>query len=130
MKFTSITIGYDEFNYGDTHFRRSDNARAIFNPFNENYIMDAFSTEPFGEVTVQNKGFLALVGVTNGKLNQNVRVNDQSDNKPSFYGKLGYDKQINDDLRVRLTGSGISIKVRQRVLGSMVATAPVQGTIM
>jgi hypothetical protein len=105
MKFASITIGYDEFNYGDTHFRRSDNARAIFNPFNENYIMDAFSTEPFGEVTVQNKGFLALVGVTNGKLNQNVRVNDQSDNKPSFYGKLGYDKQINDDLRVRLTGS-------------------------
>lgn len=105
MKYTTIKFGYDEFNYGDTHFRRSDNARAIFNPFVENYIMDAFSTEPFGEITVQNNGLLAVVGLTNGKLNQNVTVTSTSDNKPSFYGKLGYDKQFNDDLRFRLTGS-------------------------
>ena len=105
MKYATLTIGYDEFNYGDAHFRRSDNARGIFNPFSENYIMDGFSTEPFGEIAVQNKGFLATVGVTNGKLNQKVVVDNTSDNKPSFYGKLGYDKQINEDLRVRLTGS-------------------------
>jgi len=105
MKYTRITFGYDEFNYGDAHFRRSDNARAIFNPFVENYVMDAFSTEPFGEITVQSKGFLAVIGITNGKLNQNVTVNSNSDNKPSFFGKLGYDKQLNEDLRVRLTGS-------------------------
>jgi hypothetical protein len=67
--------------------------------------MDAFSTEPFGEITVQNRGLLAVIGITNGKLNQNVTVNSNSDNKPSFFGKLGYDKQLNDDLRVRLTGS-------------------------
>ncbi len=105
MQFTSITIGLDEFNYGDAHFRRSDNARAIFNPFVGNYIMDAFATEAFGEVTVQANGLLAVVGVTNGKLNQNVRLNPNSDNKPSFYGKLGFDQQLNPDLRVRLTGS-------------------------
>jgi hypothetical protein len=105
MKYTSITIGLDEFNYGDAHFRRSDNARGIFNPFVGNYLMDAFSTEAFGEVTLQNNGLLAVVGLTNGKLNQNVTVNDNTDNKPSFYGKLGYDKQLNEDLRVRLTGS-------------------------
>lgn len=105
MKYTSITIGLDEFNYGDAHFRRTDNARAIFNPFVGNYIMDAFSTEAFGEVTVQNNGLLAVIGFTNGKLNQNVTVKDNSDNKPSFYGKLGYDKQLSEDLRVRLTGS-------------------------
>ena len=105
MNYTTLTVGYDEFNYGDAHFRRSDNARGIFNPFIENYIMDAFSTEPFGEVMVQNNGFIGLVGVTNGKLNQNVTITDASDNKPSFYGKLGYDKQINEDLRFRLTGS-------------------------
>jgi hypothetical protein len=105
MKYTRITFGYDEFNYGDAHFRRSDNARAIFNPFVENYVMDAFSTEPFGEITIQNRGLLAVIGITNGKLNQNVTVNSNSDNKPSFFGKLGYDKQLNDDLRVRLTGS-------------------------
>src|SRR5690606_5798533 len=105
MQYTSITIGLDEFNYGDAHFRRTDNARAIFNPFVGNYIMDAFSTEAFGEVTVQYNGWLGVLGVTNGKLNQNVVVNDNSDNKPSFYGKLGYDSQLNEDLRVRLTGS-------------------------
>lgn len=105
MDYTTIRIGLDEFNYGDAHFRRTDNARAIFNPFVGNYIMDSFSTEAFGEVTVQNSGLLAVVGVTNGKLNQNVVKNDNTDNKPSFYAKLGVDKQINDDLRVRLTGS-------------------------
>jgi hypothetical protein len=105
MKYTTITIGLDEFNYGDAHFRRTDNARAIFNPFVGNYIMDAFSTEAFGEVTIQHSGWLAVIGVTNGKLNQRVVVNDISDNKPSFFGKVGIDKQLNTDLRVRLTGS-------------------------
>lgn len=105
MSYTTITIGLDEFNYGDAHFRRSDNARAIFNPFIGNYIMDSFSTEAFGEVTVQKNGLLAVLGITNGKLNQSVVVTNQSDNKPSFYGKVGFDKQLNTDLRLRLTGS-------------------------
>jgi hypothetical protein len=105
MQYASITIGLDEFNYGDAHFRRSDNARAIFNPFVGNYIMDAFSTEAFGEVTLQKNGWLGVLGMTNGKLNQNVIVNDNSDNQPSLYAKLGFDKQLKEDLRVRLTGS-------------------------
>ncbi|MFW5700278.1 MAG: hypothetical protein ACOCWM_01200, partial [Cyclobacteriaceae bacterium] len=41
MQYTSVRIGLDEFNYGDAHFRRSDNARTIFNPFVGNYIMDS-----------------------------------------------------------------------------------------
>lgn len=105
MDYTTITFGMDEFNYGDAHFRRSDNARVIYNPFIGNYIMDSFSTEAFGEVTVQKNGFLGVVGLSNGKLNQSVIVNDNSDNKISFYGKLGYDKYVTEDLRVRLTGS-------------------------
>lgn len=104
MKYATLTIGFDEFNYGDAHFRRSDNARTIFNPFVENYIMDAFSTEPFAEAMIQKNGIIALVGLTNGKLNQKVVVDAKSDNKPSFYGKVGFDKQLSD-LRVRLTGS-------------------------
>jgi hypothetical protein len=105
MKYTTIRVGLDEFNYGDARFRRSDNAQALYNPFIENYIMDAFSTEAFGEVTLQNKGFLVVLGITNGKLNQNVVKAATADNKPSFFGKIGYDKQLNEDLRVRLTGS-------------------------
>lgn len=105
MKYTTIRVGLDEFNYGDAHFRRSDNAQALYNPFVENFIMDGFATEAFGEVTIQNKGLLLVLGVTNGKLNQNVVKNPGADNKPSFFGKIGFDKQLNDDLRLRLTGS-------------------------
>lgn len=105
MRYIRFTVGLDEFNYGDAHFRRTDNARAIFNPFVGNYIMDAFSTEAFGEVTFQNRGLLAVVGLTNGKLNQSVVVNPNTDNRPSFYGKLGFDQQLTEDLRFRLTGS-------------------------
>jgi len=105
MKFTTIVIGLDEFNYGDAHFRRTDNARGIFNPFVGNYIMDSFSTEAFGEITVRHNGWIGVLGITNGKLNQSVAVNSNSDNKPSFFGKVGYDKQFKSDLRFRLTGS-------------------------
>ena len=105
MKYTTITVGLDEFAYGDAVFRRSDNARAIYNPFIGNYIMDAFTTEGFGQATFQTNGFLAVLGVTNGKLNQNVVVTPDADNRFSFFGKIGYDDYITDDLRIRLTGS-------------------------
>lgn len=102
MNVATIKFGMDEINYGDTHFRRSDNARAIFNPFVGNYIMDSFTTEPFAEVTIQNNGILVVLGATNGRLNQRPTPGDDG---MVIYGKVGYDKQINDDLRVRFTGS-------------------------
>ncbi|MBK7604477.1 MAG: hypothetical protein IPO45_00510 [Saprospiraceae bacterium] len=105
MNHATLTLGLDEFNYGDAHYRRSDNARAIYNPFVGNYIMDAFSTEAFGELTIQNNGLLVVLGVTNGKINQSVVVADTTDDKPSIYGKLGFDKQFTKNLRIRLTGS-------------------------
>lgn len=105
MSMTTIRFGLDQFGYGDAVYRRTDNANAIYNPFVGNYLMDAFSTEPFAEIIVQKNGFIALAGATNGKLNQSVTVNDNSDNQPSFYGKLGYDNELSEDLRVRLTGS-------------------------
>lgn len=105
MNIASIRIGLDEINYGDAHFRRTDNARAIYNPFVGNYIMDSYTTEMFGELTLQSNGLLAVAGLSNGKLNQDVVVTDATDNKVSIYGKLGYDNEIAEDVRVRLTGS-------------------------
>ena len=102
MNIATIRVGMDEINYGDTHFRRSDNARAIYNPFVGNYIMDAFTTEPFVELTLQKSGFLGVLGITNGRLNQSPLPGDDG---IAVYAKLGYDKQLNDDLRLRLTGS-------------------------
>lgn len=115
MDIASIRAGVGEINYGDAHFRRSDNARAIYNPFVGNYIMDAFTTEPFMELNFQPSDFLIVGGVTNGLLNPTVNkaktawgtgaYTGTAEWKPTFYGKLGYDGQINDDLRLRLTAS-------------------------
>ncbi|GAB5518688.1 MAG: hypothetical protein RhofKO_09390 [Rhodothermales bacterium] len=102
MEYTRFRFGMDEVNYGDAHFRRSDNAQAIYNPFVENYLMDSFTTEPFAEVSVQANGLLAVAGLTNGRLNQSPTPGDDG---YAVYGKLGVDRQVNDDLRLRLTGS-------------------------
>ncbi len=107
MDKVTVKVGHMEINYGDNHFRRTDNGQAIYNPFVGNYIMDSFTTEVGGELYYQNNGWLAMVGVTNGKLNQSVVQPTPGTpvTKPSIVGKLGYDSQINDNLRVRLTGS-------------------------
>lgn len=117
MRYTTVKIGHMENNYGDAHFRRTDNAQALYNPFVGNLIMDAFTTEVGAEVYYQRDGFIGMLGMSNGKLNQNVKnndvvkdgdglVTDEGDSGgASFLAKLGYDKQINDDLRFRITGS-------------------------
>ncbi|WMI68608.1 hypothetical protein [Mangrovimonas sp. YM274] len=106
MKYTTIRIGHMENNYGDAHFRRTDNAQAIYNPFVGNLIMDSFTTEVGAEVYHQRNGFLGMIGVANGKLNQSVV--EGSNGKTgglSFLAKLGYDSQITERIRIRLTGS-------------------------
>ncbi len=105
MKYVTIKVGHMENNYGDAHFRRTDNAQAMYNPFVGNLIMDAFTTEVGGEVYFQKNGFISMLGMTNGKLNQAVNKVDGSTGGASFLAKLGYDKQANDDLRYRITGS-------------------------
>jgi hypothetical protein len=105
MDIVTVKIGLDEINYGDAHFRRSDNAQAIYNPFVGNYIMDAFSTEAFGEVYLRKNGWIGMVAISNGKLNQSVVKTSGTDNKLSFYGKIGYDNQLTEDFRLRLTAS-------------------------
>lgn len=101
MDKVTLKFGHMENNYGDAHFRRSDNALAIYNPFVGNYIMDAFTTEVGAEVYYRDNGWLAMAGITNGRLNQDAK----GGTSPSTLLKVGYDKQIDQDLRLRLTGS-------------------------
>lgn len=116
MKYTTIKIGQMENNYGDAHFRRSNNAYTITNPFVGNNIMDAFTTEMGAEIYYNRSGFISMIGATNSKLNQNVQevipgtatalAPDQNTTiSPTILAKLGWDKQIDSDLRIRLTGS-------------------------
>lgn len=97
-----VKIGHMENNYGDAHFRRSDNAMALYNPFVGNYLMDAFTTEVGAEVYYMNGPWLAMAGFTNSTINQSSL---ETDRDPSYLAKIGYDKQINEDFRFRLTGS-------------------------
>jgi hypothetical protein len=119
MKDFTIKAGDYEIDYGDQHFRRTDGGNAIYNPFVENYIMDAFATEIGGEIYFHPKsGFIAMAGITNGQLNPTVIAPTKIDsatgktNKypPAFHGKLGYDKQLSQDFRFRITGSVYAVK--------------------
>jgi hypothetical protein len=120
MNNLTLKAGVMELNYGDGHFRRTDNGAALKNAFVGNYIMDAFTTAPAIEIMFRKNGIIAMAGLTSGNLNP--ALVGFSDNKDSivnasdfipynfmktlaFYGKVGYDKQINDDLRVRITVS-------------------------
>lgn len=106
MKYATIKIGHMENNYGDAHFRRTDNAQAIYNPFVGNLIMDAFTTEVGAELLIRKNGFIGMIGMANGKLNQSINKSaDGNTGGASVLAKIGYDKQINQDLRFRLTGS-------------------------
>jgi hypothetical protein len=103
MKYVTLKVGHFEINYGDAHFRRTDNGNAMYNPFVGNLIMDAFTTEIGGEVYVRMGPFMAMGGLTGGEVRGNVvRPDDRS---LAFLGKLGFDKQVNEKLRLRLTGS-------------------------
>jgi hypothetical protein len=106
MNHVTVKIGHMEQNYGDAHFRRTDNAQAIYNPFVGNLIMDGFTTEVGAEVYYRHSGFLVMGGASNGKLNQSVA--NPSANGVSWLGKVGYDNfefATPDELRFRLTGS-------------------------
>ena len=111
MSVTTIKVGHMEINYGDQHFRRSDGGQTIYNPFIENYIMDAFTTEIGGEVLVQKNGLFGMVGVSNGMIKGNIdelvaTTQDENIHKsPAIYFKGGFDKQLNEDLRFRFAAS-------------------------
>src|SRR5918993_404132 len=103
FEIVTLKVGHMEINYGDAHFRRTDNGNALYNPFVGNYIMDAFTTEVGAEVYVKAKGIIAMGGLTGGELHPSVLTPSQK--SPSYMGKLGFDRQVQPKLRVRLTGS-------------------------
>lgn len=103
MKYMTLRLGHFEINYGDQHFRRTDNGQAMFNPLVGNLLMDAFTTEIGGEAYVRANGFLAMAAVTGGEVRGQVLKPEQR--SPSYIGKLGWDGKATPDLRVRLTGS-------------------------
>ena len=112
MKYTTIKIGQMENNFGDAHFRSSDNGSTLRNAFVGNNIMNAFTTEMGMEIYYNRNGWVSMIGATNGNLNQGIQEvtftagpNTNTVVSPTILAKFGYDKQIDKDLRVRITGS-------------------------
>ena len=103
MDFITLRVGHMEINYGDAHFRRTDNGQALYNPFVGNYIMDAFTTEIGGEGYFRLGPLMAMAGITGGEIRGTVLTPEKRG--PAFLGKLGYDNEFSPNLRVRLTGS-------------------------
>ena len=103
FEIATVRAGHMEINYGDAHFRRSDNGNAMHNAFVGNYILDAFTTEIGGEVYLKTGGVIAMGAVTGGEIRGTVLTPGQRG--PSLIGKLGVDRQVRKDLRVRVTGS-------------------------
>jgi hypothetical protein len=115
MDFLTLKVGDMEINYGDAHLRRSDNGNVIHNPFVGNYIMDAFTTEIAAELMFRSNGLLLMGAVGNGSLKPALTTYSaatktytayNTHEELAFYWKAGYDKQFNDDFRLRLTLSG------------------------
>jgi hypothetical protein len=108
MSHTTLKVGHFETNYGDGHFRRTDNGQAIFNPFVGNYILDAFTTQVGGEVYVHDGWWLAMAGVSNGEIKGATTAPEKR--SPAFFGKVGVDGKplAGNPLRIRLTASAMS----------------------
>jgi hypothetical protein len=103
MEHLTLKVGHYGVNYGDAHYRRTDNGNATANPFVENLILDAFTTEIGGEVIGRFGSMLGVFGVTGGQNKGDITAPEQR--SLAFLGKLGFERQFSDALRVRLTGS-------------------------
>ncbi len=107
MKYLTVRVGVMNPNYGDAHFFRSTNAYVVNNPFVGNFIMDNYTTNPGLEVLFRKDGLIVLFATNNGRLNYG-RGGDLGEDLV-FNWKLGYDKQVNDDFRIRGTVSGYHV---------------------
>ena len=114
MDYLTLRVGDMDINFGDAHFRRSDNGHVVANPFVGNYIVDAFSTQIGAELMFRSNGVLLMGALSSGSLKPELTGYNaargytayDTPKELAFYWKGGYDKQLTDDFRLRLTLSG------------------------
>jgi hypothetical protein len=100
MKYLSFKAGQMEINYGDYHFRRTDNGQALRNPFIGNYIIDANTTEIGIETMLNYNQFEWLIGLTGG-----TTTGDTNEGHGiGKYSKLAYNF-LDGEQRFRISGT-------------------------
>jgi hypothetical protein len=117
MKQATIKVGHMEINYGDEHFRRTDGGQAMYNPFMEGNIMDGYATEIGAEIYFKRQcGLFGMAAISSGMIKGNIDsatqgvvggeiIDANQKRSPSLYFKGGVDKQLTDDIRIRVSGS-------------------------
>lgn len=115
MQNATLKIGVNDINYGDDQYRRTDNANVMKNPFINNLAVEGYLQGTHVEFLYRlpSLNAFAMVGITNGQANPSDVTQSNyapgtanaSSDRYALYGKVGFDKQMNEDLRVRLTES-------------------------
>ncbi|PHQ65983.1 MAG: hypothetical protein COB99_00850 [Sulfurimonas sp.] len=108
MNDATIRMGVNDINFGDAHFRRNDNAGVFSNPFVNNMAVESYEAAAFIDIfyRIPSVDSFVVVGVTNDQVNpDDVVASEYSSSTPAVYAKIGYDKQLNDALRVRVSQS-------------------------
>lgn len=108
MDQTTIRMGVKDINFGDAHFRRTNNASVFNNPFVNNLAVEGMEDAAFIEVLyrIPSANMFVLGGVTNDQVNpDDVVASEKSTSSPAMYAKIGYDNQLSDALRVRVSES-------------------------
>lgn len=107
MDNATIKVGVNDINYGDAHFRRTDNADVMSNPFISNMGVEGYMQAGFLELLYRlpAQNMFVLGGISNGEVNPDDVSDGEGKDAYSFYAKTGWDSQISDETRVRLTQS-------------------------
>ena len=108
MDYATIRIGVNDINFGDAHYRRTDNAAVFKNPFVHNMGVESYIQAGFLETLyrIPAVDMFVMGGITNQQVDpSDVEKSEFSSTVPAFYGKVGYDSQLNDAFRLRLSQS-------------------------
>jgi hypothetical protein len=107
MDQATLKLGVDDIDFGDAHFRRTDNAAVFYNPFVMNLAVESYMQAGFLELLYRwpSLDVFALAGITNGQVNPDDVKKSEGSDAYSYYAKLGYDSQISEKLRLRVTES-------------------------
>lgn len=107
MKNATIGVGVDDVNYGDYHFRRTDNADVFRNPFINNMGVEGYMAAGYVDLTYRLPSInsLFVLGVTNGEVNPDDVQAGDGKGSYGYFGKFAYDNQLSDDTRFRISQS-------------------------
>ncbi len=102
MNDLTVKVGVDDINFGDYHYRRTDNADVFRNPFILNTGVEAYMQAGFVELLyrIPAANMFVMYGITNGQANPDDTKAGDGKGAEAHYFKIGYDNQAATRLRV------------------------------